>query len=244
MKTQEARDLGERIAALARDGRVIEAYDLLSPVLAEHTPFAVLRRIGEPVGACPQRAIDAFLDLVAADRTEGGWVVIQSTLAQMLDRDLPGAFARCRDFIISAGVWYAADTMGEGVVGQALVRHFDLTLKLLTPWREDDNPWVRRGVGTGVHFWAKRSRGATELVPQAKMLLAFLEPMWGEWDMIAVKGVGWGLKTLGRNYPDLMADWLPKQVGRHHRALMLRKAMTGLSEEQRETFRVSKTRKV
>jgi 3-methyladenine DNA glycosylase AlkD len=233
MKTQEARELGERIAVLVRDGQVTEAHDLLSPILAERTSFDMLRRIGQPVGACPQKATDAFLNLVAADKTEGGWVVIQSVLEQMLDGDLSGAFARCRDFIVAADVWYAADTMGEGVVGQALVRHFEPALEQLTPWREDDNPWVRRAVGTGVHFWVKRSRGAVELVPQAKALLAFLEPMWGEREMDAVKGVGWGLKTLGRNYPDLMADWLPEQVNRHHRALMLRKAMTGLSEEQR-----------
>ena len=246
MKTQEARELGERIAALVGDGQVVGAYDLLSPVLAERTPFAMLRRIGEPVGACPQKAMDAFLDLIAIDKTEGGWVIIQSVLAQMLDRDLSGAFTRCRDFIVTADVWYAADTMGEGVVGQALVRHFEPASGLLDSWRKDDNPWVRRAVGIGVHFWAKRSRGSVELVPQAKTLLAFLEPMWGEWDMIAVKGVGWGLKTMGRNYPDLVADWLPKRVDRRHRALMLRKAVMGLSEEQRarvveETCRVSKT---
>jgi 3-methyladenine DNA glycosylase AlkD len=233
VKTQEAGELGERIAALVRDGQVAEAYGLLSPILAERTPFDMLRRIGEPTGACPQKATDAFLNLIATDETEGGWVVIQSVLEQMLNRDLAGAFARCRDFIVAADVWYAADTMGEGVVGQALVRHFEPALEQLTPWREDDNPWVRRAVGTGVHFWAKRSRGAVELVPQAKTLLAFLEPMWGEWEMDAVKGVGWGLKTLSRNYPDLMADWLPGQVGRRHRALMLRKAMKGLSAEQR-----------
>jgi 3-methyladenine DNA glycosylase AlkD len=246
VKTQEARDLGERIATLVGDGQVVDAYDLLSPVLAERTPFDMLRRIGEPVGAGPQKGIDAFLDLIATDRTEGGWVVIQSALEQMLDRDLPGAFARCRDFIVAADVWYAADTLGEGVVGQALVRHFQPALKLLGPWREDDNPWVRRVVGIGVHFWAKRSRGSAELAPQAKALLDFLEPMWSEWDVIAVKGVGWGLKTMGRSYPNLMADWLAKQVSRHHRALMLRKAMTGLSEEQRvcivgETCQVPKT---
>jgi hypothetical protein len=51
--------------------------------------------------------------------------------------------------------------------------------------------------------------------------------------MDAVKGVGWGLKTLGRYYPDLVAEWLPRQVIRRHRALMLRKALTYLSDEQR-----------
>lgn len=212
-----------------------DAYALLSPILCERTPFAMLRRIGEPVRAAGTLAnVDEFLDLIAADKTEGGWVVIQSVLAQMLDRDLPGAFARCRECIVAAGVWYAADTMGEGVVGQALVSHFQPALELLAPWRDDENAWVRRAVGTGVHYWAKRSRGSVELVPQAEVLLAFLQPMFGEWDIRAVKGVGWGLKTMGRNYPDLVAEWLPGQVGRRHRALMLRKAMKGLSEEQRE----------
>ena len=234
MKAQEARELGARIAALVRDERVVEARSLLSPVLAQRTPFDALRRIGEPVSGRAQEQVDAFLSLIAADRTEGGWVVIQSVLAQMLDRDLAGAFARCRDFIVVADVWYAADTMGEGVVGQALVSHFQPALELLDPWRSDEDAWVRRAVGTAVHYWAKRSRGTAELLPQARVLLAFLEPMFGEWDTTAVKGVGWGLKTMGRHYPGLVADWLPAQVGRPHRALMLRKAMKGLSEEQRK----------
>lgn len=59
--------------------------------------------------------------------------------------------------------------------------------------------------------------------------------MFEEWEMDAVKGVGWGLKTLGRHYPDLVADWLAQQVvhrRRCHRALMLRKATTYLSDER------------
>jgi hypothetical protein len=117
-----------------------------------------------------------------------------------------------------------------------LVSDFDAALALLAPWCGDENRWVRRTVGVAVHFWAKRSRGAPELSAQAEALLAFLEPMFEEWQMDAVKGVGWGLKTLGRHYPELMTDWLEEQVvrqQRRHRALMLRKAATYLSDEQR-----------
>jgi hypothetical protein len=60
--------------------------------------------------------------------------------------------------------------------------------------------------------------------------------MFSEWDLDSVKGVGWGLKTLGRYYPDLVAAWLVEQLAhgqRRHRALMLRKALTYLSAEQR-----------
>ena len=233
MKTQEARELGRDIAALVQAGKIVPAYDLLSPVLAQRTPFAMLDRIGAIVGANPLDPVNDFLDLIATDRTEGGWVVIGAALREGLGRDLAGAFARCRDFIIAGDVWYAADILGERVPGPALVNHFEPALEQLAPWREDPNAWLRRTVGVAVHFWAKRSRGAAELAGQAEKLLDILEPMFGEWDMTVVKGVGWGLKTLGRHYPDLVAGWLPGQITRRHRALMRRKTLTYLSDEQR-----------
>jgi hypothetical protein len=179
---------------------------------------------------------------IAAGRTEGGWVVIGSALRQQLDRDLAGAFARCRAYVVAANVWYGADILGERVPGPALVSSFEPALVQLGPWRPDGNRWVRRAVGVAVHFWAKRSRGAPELRPQAEALLAFLDPMFSEWEMDAAKGVGWGLKTLGRTYPNLVADWLVEQTvhrGRRHRALMLRKATAYLPDDQRArvTFR-------
>jgi hypothetical protein len=58
--------------------------------------------------------------------------------------------------------------------------------------------------------------------------------MFGEWDMDAIKGTGWGLKTLGRYYPDLTSEWLMRRVAlQPYRALMLRKALTYLPPEQR-----------
>jgi hypothetical protein len=60
--------------------------------------------------------------------------------------------------------------------------------------------------------------------------------MFGEWEMDAVKGVGWGLKTLGKYYPAQATEWLIEQVAhqqRRHRSLMLHKALAHLSEEQR-----------
>ena len=236
MRPQEARELGERLTALVTAGEIELAVDLLSPLLAERTSFAVLRRIAAPVGGVAIQPANRLLARVAAGGTEGGWVVIATVLDGQLDRDLAGALARCRDYIILASVWYAADTLGEGVAGQALVRHFGPALDQLVSWRQDAEAWVRRALGTAVHLWAKRSKGSAELSPEARALLALLAPMFGEWEMDAVKGIGWGLKTMGRYYPNLVADWLAWDVipaERRHRALMLRKALTYLSAEQR-----------
>jgi 3-methyladenine DNA glycosylase AlkD len=236
MNAKQARHLGKRIATLVNAGELESAYALLAPVLAGRTPFAKLDLIGKAVGAAPMQPVNAFLGHIGAHRTEGGWVVIGAALGQQLQRDLPGAFERCRRYILAADVWYGADILGERVPGPALVSDFTPALELLAPWRQDQNAWIRRTTGVAVHFWAKRSRGAAELAPQAQALLGFLEPLFDERDMSAVKGVGWGLKTLGKHYPDLLAAWLAEEIvpaEHQHRALMLRKALTYLSEAQR-----------
>jgi hypothetical protein len=240
MKAKEADLLGAEVAACVQAGRPEDAYALLAPVLAERTPFRLLDRAGQVVGAGPLPETMPFLDRIAGQRTEGGWVVIASALGQQLGRDQEGAFARCRAFVVEGQVWYATDILGERVPGPALVADLEPTLELIAPWREDEDRWVRRAVGVAVHFWAKRSHGAPELSRQAGGLLDFLEPMFEEWELDAAKGVGWGLKTLGRHYPDLVAGWLEQQVVGHkrrHRAAVLRKATTYLSEEQRARVR-------
>jgi len=235
MNAREADELGRQIAALVQAGQRNKAYALLSPVLAERTPFRLLDRIGAAIGAGRLPAVNAFLNRVADARTEGGWVVIAGALGQQLGRDPAGACARCHSFVIAADVWYATDILGERVPGPAMVADLPQALALLAPWREDANHWVRRTVGVAAHFWAKRSRGAPYHVPYAQALLEFLAPMFEERDVDAVKGVGWGLKTLGKYYPGLTADWLTQQVAQHRRprALMLRKALTYLPAGQR-----------
>jgi len=130
MRAREATELGKQVAALAQAKRPDEAYALLAPVLAERMPFPLLGRIGEAVGAGPLEAVNLFLDIIAAERTEGGWVVIGAALGRQLDRDLAGALVRCRDYIIAADVWYGADILGERVPGPALVAHFQPALTL------------------------------------------------------------------------------------------------------------------
>ena len=242
MRAQEASELGERIAALVQTGRLGEAYELLAPVLAQRTPFPLLGRIGEVIGAepleaaCPERSrrVNGFLDIIAAERTEGGWVVIGTALGRQLDRDLAGAFARCRHYIIAADVWYAADILGERVPGPALVAHFQPALALLAPWRQDDNRWVRRAVGVAVHFWAKRVRDDPD---GARRLLSLLAPMIEERDTAALKGIGWGLKTIGRYYPDLLVSFLRRElVAKRPRKLLLHKATAYLDEASKREF--------
>lgn len=115
MDARTADQLGADITNLICDGRLDEACERLVPVLAARTPFRYLDRIGGAVGAGPCAAADAFLDRIAAGTTEGSWPVIGSALGQRLEHDLLGALQRCREFIVTAGVWYGADLLGTRV---------------------------------------------------------------------------------------------------------------------------------
>jgi hypothetical protein len=236
MKISEAKIVSERLAVLVQAGDIDEAYTLLDPILSRKTPFSALSQIGKDIGECPLEPVNALLGRLANDKTMGGWVIIGSALGAQLDRDFEGAFIRCREYIVAADVWYGADILGERVPGSALVINFRPALDRLTPWREDPNRWVRRSVGVSVHYWAKRSRGEIQYTSSAKVLLEFLTPMFSEWEMDAAKGVGWGLKTLGKYYPELVTDWLGERVSDpqiRYRALMLRKAMTYLPDSHK-----------
>ena len=230
----EARAVGDDLHSLLAQRKLTAAYDHLSPVLTTRTSFRLLDVIGEKIGDCERQSLDLFLDQIAAGKSMGGWVVIASALSQRFPHDLQDAFTHTHDYIISADTWYATDIFGERVPGPALMQDFEHTLALLEPWREEDNHWVRRIIGVAVHFWAKRTRGTANNTDQVRKLLSLLEPLYEEKDTAAVKGIAWGLKTLGRYYPDQVTVWLKEQVlqhGRKARRLMTRKAMTYLPPE-------------
>jgi hypothetical protein len=235
MRAHAADELGSQIADLVQAGRPDEACAALRPTLASRTPFRMLDRIGTAAGIAPFPLLCPALEGIAADRSQGGWVVIGAALAQHLGQDLAETLSRCRDFIVAADRWYAADTLGERVPGSALAAHATRTLPLLAPWCQDRSRWVRRAVGVAVHLRAKRSRGQAALQPTARALATFLEPMLEESNVDAAKGVGRGLKTLGKFYPDVIAPWLEGQLaqGRRPRAVVLRKVVTHLPDRQR-----------
>jgi hypothetical protein len=90
-------------------------------------------------------------------------------------------------------------------------------------------------VGIATHYWAKRAKGDPDKIDLVKQMLSLLEPLFTEREINAVKGIAWGLKTIGRYYPDLLTDWLATEIiptDRKHRAIMLRKALTFLTPDQ------------
>jgi len=236
LRASEAKALGRHILHLIVAGELDEAHASLSPALVQRIPFRTLDWIGEEIGAGPVPPARAFLQGVVDADSLGGWPIVGSALARQMDRDPTGVLKACRGFIITGGKWFSTDILAERVLGCALASDFEGSLEQLSPWRDDRDRWVRRALGVGIHNWGKRSHGSKGLSHQADVLLAFLEPLFEENELDAVKGIGWGLKTIGRFYPDRLARWLHDQLfikRLPHRKLMLRKALTYLSQDQR-----------
>lgn len=236
MNTSQAREIRLHVWELVQTGQIDPAFACLQPVLAEAVPFRLLDIIGNPPGSVLLDSLIPFLEKIAWTRAMGAWVIIGTALGAKIPTGLNESLALACHFIAFADVWYGVDSIGERVPGPALLSDFSTSLPLLVAWREDENRWRRRAVGVAIHFWAKRERGSPISIPQAQLLLEFLEPVFEERDRDAIKGIGWGLKTLGRYYPDLVTEWLVERVGRGRRyysALMLRKAMTYLPEESK-----------
>ena len=232
-----ARAFGADLVSVITRADHARALHMLAPVITDRNPFRLLDLIGQSIGACHTGPLFALLDAIAATRAEGGWVVIASALHAHNAQSPALRLERTQSYIIQADVWYGADIFGERVPGPFLVEDFDRTLPLLTPWVSHPNSWVRRTTGVAVHFWAKRTRGGSSA--QAQQLFDFLSPLLEERDIRAAKGIGWGLKTLGRYYPDLAADWLRQQLFDQHRqpiAIVRRKALTYLPDLVKQEF--------
>jgi 3-methyladenine DNA glycosylase AlkD len=233
--SREADEIAAQLARCLSAKDSAAAFEILVPVLEQRTPFRLLDRIAVAAGTSRWPETIALLDRIAAAGREGGWVIIGQMLWRLYAGRPEETISECRRYILAADAWYGADILAERVPGRALVQDFATAVDLLAPWRSDANRWARRALGVAVHFWAKRSRGGKVQEDRAQVLLDFLAPMFEEKDMDAVKGVGWGLKTLGRHYPDQASRWLLAQAGRPHRRLMLRKALTYLPAEERRS---------
>ncbi|NPV41710.1 MAG: hypothetical protein HPY72_10275 [Anaerolineae bacterium] len=235
----EARAFGKKVAEELSCRDAFSALELLNEILSERTSFRLLDLVGAELNSAAQNEEDELLQAVAGRRSEGGWVVIASALRARLPLGVHEPLEAARRFIIQAGIWYGCDSIAERVPGQALVDYFGASLDCLADWRSDPDHWVRRAAGVAGHFWFKRANGDAGLESQAGCLLEFYSPMLSERDYEAAKGVGWALKTAGRYYPRMAADWLEREMLAKNNppaAVIRRKALLYLPPELKRNF--------
>jgi 3-methyladenine DNA glycosylase AlkD len=220
----EAIDLGDK-----------EFWNVLNPVLDAKVPFPLLDEIGKLLGEAGKRDkskyFRVFDEIVATDKM-GGYVIVGQALAAFLETELEASLDKAKEVVIKGKTWYVCDIVGERVFGQALVLYFEPSVLLLEKMASLEEQEVRRSIGVAVHFFAKRRPKDVE---KMKRLLSLLSFFVEDRRVFVVKGVGWGLKTIGKYQPKLVEKYLENiSASKRVSKLMIRKATTYLDDEIKE----------
>ncbi len=233
---QDADAAASRAEALIRDNSLEEACLLLDPLALGHTKFPTLDRVGARLGQANLRTgiLLEALDRMVSRRAVGYYVIVGSALGQLLGSNMATCLEKTAEYIMLGDGWDKCDAIAERVWGRALVEDFPRAYEYMARMVKNENRWIRRAVGVAVHYYAKKRRTA---VPEMRRLLLLLAPVLGERNYDAAKGIGWGLKTIGKHQPKLLIACLRTQMRRAHPTrLMLRKATTYLPARAKKEF--------
>ena len=231
---KEIRELAEKVANLTTSGKSEAVLQALKPVLDFKCPFAKLDTLGQHIGKTsgnPKEFFETF-DRIINYNAMGGFVIVGQALIQFLPNNFKLVMEKSREYIIKGDTWYVCDIIGERSLGHALVNYFDKSLPWFKKFLNDENKWVKRSVGAAIHFFSKRVIDQPE---KTRLLLDLTEPHIEEKQIDVVKGIGWGLKTIGRHHPDLLVDFLKRQIElkRNISKVMMRKALTYVPKEKK-----------
>jgi 3-methyladenine DNA glycosylase AlkD len=225
---RDADSVASEAEAIIRKGDPEKACNILDPLALGRTKFPILDRMGMRLGqaSLEEVALLGGLDRMISRGSVGYYVIVGSALAQRLGSNMTTCLEKTAEYVVIGENWAKCDSIAERVWGEALVCNFPRAYKYLARMRNHDNRWIRRAIGVAVHYFAKRKPTATA---ELRMLLVLLAPRLGERDYDAIKGIGWGLKTIGKYQPQLLTKFLENHVKRvHPTKLMLKKATTYL----------------
>jgi len=225
---RDADSVAVEAEALISKGDPEKACGVLDPLAFGRTKFPILDRVGMRLGQAglEEATLIGALDRMISRGSVGYYVIVGSVLAQRLKSNMTTCLEKTAEYIVIGDDWAKCDSIAERVWGQALVCDFPRAYKYLIRMRDHDNAWIRRAVGVAVHYFAKRKPSAT---PELGKLLVLLAPKLGEREYDAIKGIGWGFKTIGKHQPKLLTKFLGDNVKRAHPTkLMLKKATTYL----------------
>ena len=235
MNREWARNIAQRCVETIIRGDQEGFWNVLNPVLDAKVPFPLLDEIGKRLGEAgkhdKQRYFRVFDEIVATAKI-GGYVIVGQALAAFLETELEASINKAKEVVVAGKEWYVCDIVGERVLGQALVSYFESAVLILERMTSLEEAEVRRSIGVAVNFFAKRRPEDRE---KLGLLLSLLLPLIDDKRVFVVKGVGWGIKTIGKHQPKLVEECLQETLKtKRISKLMLRKASTYLDEKTKE----------
>lgn len=236
ISTKEIEKITDKVSRFVINNKNNQAFKILKPILDNKVAFVKLDKIGELIGEKGKESYTkfySFFNKLVEYNAMGSYVIVGRALVSFLDKDFAKVMKKNREYIVVGNVWYVCDIIGERSLGQALVDYFDKTLLTLKIFLKDKNKWIRRSVGVAIHFFNKRVQDNPQ---KTKKLLKLIEPYMEEKQIDVVKGIGWGLKTIGKYHSKIATDFLIKQIkeGKKLSGTIKRKALEKLDSKDRK----------
>ncbi len=237
MNRQQAREAAKKCVESINRNDMKALWEVLDPILDVKVPFPLLDEMGKILGEAgnfsPSKYLEVFDEIFAKGKM-GGYVILGQALGRFLDVEFETSLSKAKEYIAKGAEWYVCDIIGERVLGPALVNYFEKTLPYLEGLTREEDRWVRRSIGVAVHFFAKKRPKDKDGM---RKLLALSSLLIEDHRKDVVKGVGWGLKTIGRHQPRLMEEYLQEVLkSKRVSKLTLRKATTYLDEKVKENL--------
>ena len=142
-------------------------------------------------------------DKIHTLKTEGGNVILGKLLQLRLAFDWHVSIARATQYISQADVWYVCDIIGERVYGHSLLSFPDKTIEVLKSSLMQENHWVVRSIGAGIHYAIKKGLSRDYASQTFKMLVHNARATNKE----IRQGIGWAAKTTAKFHPDIIVSF-------------------------------------
>lgn len=241
---RQLQKLSEKVFAAVNSKQFEQALNLVKPLLDNKIPFSTLDKLGLLIGQkfpSLDSSLLTFYNQIIDYNAMGSYVLVAKSLTCFLPKQLDLVLEKARRYIINGDVWYVCDSIGERTIGQALSNQFDRTLPWIKKFLKGKNAWIRRSAGVAIHNFAKNNRNSPK---QIKILLKTITPYIEETDKDALKGIGWGLKTIGHYYPQLAADFLTDQLKQNKKisSIIIRKSLTYLPQNYQNQIKHARSK--
>lgn len=189
------------LTVYTEQGKKASIQYLTNHLLNHKIKFPLLEFVGEELFLqIPKEDHLEVCDLIFAENTMGGLVLIGKILQLRLELDWENSVNKARHYISLADEWYSCDIIGERVFGFGMRYYTSQCFNEIKTLFKSNNRWVLRGMGAGCHFAIKRGL-PVEFVEQL-----FIELLnYGKSkDKEIRQGIGWACKTTAKFHPELI----------------------------------------
>jgi 3-methyladenine DNA glycosylase AlkD len=182
--------------------------------------------------AHPDMTHTALVELVTglwAEPVHERRMLVVELLIVFADRLGPRDIGMIERMLRESGTWALVDSMSATVVGGLVVRHPDLADHVLDRWATDPDFWIRRSAMLALLGPLRKGGGDVE------RFFGFADAMLDEREFFIRKAIGWVLREMARQRPDLVFDWLAPRA-RRASGVTVREAVKPMSPSQRDAI--------